>query len=257
MKEYIVGKEQIAEKDHIVEKADVCEIRIRNYEDFVRVLLNAGFSMGGGNDEGIFAVMPWGWNEQPPYDTPVRWHTEDQDTDPWEWRMRVLDERDDIAYAKVFFKKSGYITKAWYPYFWAARRGNRTFEEEYESGTISHMARRIYGAITEYESLPVHGIKAVSGFTKEDKPQFDRALTELQMKMYITMCGRQQKRSNKGEEYGWSSTVFCKTEDFFGEAVSQQAAGISPEEAVRVLTEQVYRLNAGAALKKVKKFIGG
>jgi len=42
---------------------------------------------------------------------PVRWHTGDPGTSPWEWRIRVLDERDDIAYPKRFYKKSGYITK--------------------------------------------------------------------------------------------------------------------------------------------------
>ena len=79
---------------------------ILGYNDFVNSLLDAGFSMGGGNSEGIFSVVSWSWNEAPPYDTPVRWHTGDPETDPWEWRIRVLDERDDIAYAKLFFKKS-------------------------------------------------------------------------------------------------------------------------------------------------------
>jgi hypothetical protein len=117
---------------------------IRCFEDFVKVLLNAGFSMGGGNDEGIYAVIPWGWNEPPPYDTlPIAWHTDDPETDPWEWRMRVLDERDDIAYGKLFFKKSGFITKDWYPYFLAVRRGNMSFDESYDNGTISHFAKRI------------------------------------------------------------------------------------------------------------------
>lgn len=236
-------------------KADSYEIR--NYEDFVEVLLETGFSMGGGRSEGIFAVIPWNWNEQPPYDTPVRWHTEDRETDPWEWRMRVLDERKDIAYAKVFFKKSGYITKTWYPYFWAARRGNRLFEEEYADGTLSNAARRIYEAIAEYGTLPVHGIKVIAGFSKTNKSLFDRALIELQMKMYITMCGRQQKLSQKGEEYGWSSTVFCKTEDFFEESVFKEAAGITREEAVSALTEQICRINPDAQQKKIIKFIRG
>ncbi|MGL5436967.1 MAG: AlkZ-related protein [Lachnospiraceae bacterium] len=236
-------------------KADLYEIR--NYEDFVNILLKAGFSMGGGNNEGIFAAIPWNWNEKPPYDTPVRWHTEDRETDPWEWRMRVLDERKDIAYAKVFFKKSGYITKEWYPYFLAARRGNQLFEEEYAYGTISNAAKRIYEAIEEYGTLPVHGIKVIAGFSKEDKSLFDRALIELQMKMYITMCGRQQKLSGKGEEYGWSSTVFCKTEDFFGESVFKLAAGLTQEEAAEALTEQIYSLNPDAQNKKIMKFIKG
>lgn len=81
-----------------------------------------------------------------------------------------------IAYAKVFFKKSGYITKEWYPYFLAARRGNQLFEEEYAYGTISNAAKRIYEAIEEYGTLPVHGIKVIAGFSKEDKSLFDRAM---------------------------------------------------------------------------------
>jgi hypothetical protein len=204
---------------------------IRGYDDFVAALLDSGFSMGGGSADGIYAIVPWGWNEAPPYETPVRWHTEDPDTDPWEWRMRVLDERSDIAYGKLFFKKSGFITKEWYPYFLAARRGDTTFNDAYNGGAISHFAKRIYDVVAEYGALPLHGIKQMAGFTKEDKSGFDRAITELQMKMYLTMCGRQQKLSQKGEEYGWSSTVFCTTEKFFGESVFEAMARIPKEEA--------------------------
>jgi len=230
---------------------------IQNYDDFVAVLLKAGFAMGGGNSEGIFSVVPWDWNGEAPYDTPVCWHTGDPQTDPWEWRMRVLDESKDIAYAKLFFNKSGYITKEWYPYFLSARRGSRIFEEEYSDGTISNAAKRIYETIAVHKTLPVHGIKALAGFSKEDKPRFDRALVELQMKMYITMCGKQQKLSNKGEEYGWSSTVFCLTEDFFGKPVFENAVRISKEEATRKISEQIYQLNPHAEQKKILKFIRG
>lgn len=195
---------------------------IQSYSDFISALLDSGFSMGGGNSEGIFAAIPWNWQEEPPYDTPVRWHTGNPETDPWEWRMRVLDERNDIAYAKLFFKKSGYITKAWYPYFLAVRRGGRTLEEEYEDGVISQYAKRIYELVVENEVLPLHAIKQLGGFAKENASKFDRALTELQMKLYLTMCGRQQKLSRKGEEYGWSSTVFCTVEKYFGDAVMKQ-----------------------------------
>jgi hypothetical protein len=230
---------------------------IRNYTDFINTLLEAGFSLGGGNSNGIYAVIPWNWQEAPPYDTPVRWHTGDPETDPWEWRMRVLDERNDIAYGKLFFKKSGYITKEWYPYFLAVRRGGRTFAEEYAAGTLSHLAKRIYDLICEYETLPLHAIKQIGGFGKAEASGFDRAITELQMKMYITMCGRQQKLSRKGEEYGWSSTVFCTTETYFGQKIFELAAGISGQEAAGKIAEQIERLNPGADPKKVAKFIKG
>lgn len=239
------------------QKEEVMRKEVHNYNDFVEVLLQAGFSMGGGNPEGIYAAVPWNWNEDPPYETSVRWHTEDKETDPWEWRMRVLDERDDIAYGKLFVKKSGYITKNFYPYFLAARREGESFEEAYEEGKISHLAKQIYQVILEHRTLPRDAIKQMIGVAKEDKSKFDRAMVELQMKMYLTMCGKQQKLSQKGEEYGWSSTVFCTVEDFFGQEVFDRAAGIEKEEAVERITEQVYLINPEAEKKKIMRFIQG
>lgn len=231
--------------------------QIKSYDDFVETLLEAGFSMGGGNSEGIYSVIPWNWNQEPPYETPVRWHTGLPDTDPWEWRIRVLDQRKDIAYAKVFFKKSGYITKEWIPYFLSVRRGNRTLEEEYEDGVISSQAKRIYKTVSQHGILPVHSIKELAGFGKEEKAQFERGLVELQMKMFLTMCGRQQKRSQKGEEYGWSSTVFCTTERFWGEDVFEEADQIKPEDAIEKISEHILTLNPDAEPKKILKFIKG
>lgn len=233
------------------------EIPIKSYDDFISVLLESGFSMGGGNNEGIYSVIPWNWNEQPPYETPVAWHTGDPETDPWEWRMRILDERNDIAYAKVFFKKSGYIMKEWMPYFLAVRRGNLRFDDEYADGMISNSGKRIYMTIRENGTLPLHAIKQLAGFGKEEKYEFDRALIELQMKMYLTMCGRQQKVSKKGEEYGWSSTVFCTTEIFWGEKVFEEAAKMDKHMAIQKISEQIKKLNPMAEPKKILRFIKG
>jgi len=232
-------------------------MELKNYCDFVTALLEAGFSMGGGNSEGIFAVVPFSWNENPSFETPIRWHTGDPETDPWEWRIRVLDERDDIAYAKLFFRKSGYITKEWYPYFLAVRRNGISFEEEYANGTISQSAKRIYCVIKDHEVLPLHAIKELAGFGKNEKSQFERALVDLQMKMYITMCGRQQKISQQGNEYGWSSTVFCQTESFFGEDVFQKSNKISVTEAIEIIKDRIYDINPDAEEKKIIKFIRG
>lgn len=171
--------------------------------------------------------------------------------------MRVLDERTDIAYGKVFFKKSGFIAKAWAPYFLAARRGNTDFEAAYAAGTISHTAKRIYGAVQEYGVLPLHAIKQIAGFSSAEKSRFDGALTELQMRMYLTMCGRQQKLSQKGEAYGWYSTMFCTVEQFWGAALFADALALSKDDAVKAITEQVLVLNPQAEAKKINKFILG
>lgn len=230
---------------------------IKSYDDFCLELIKAGFSMAGGNSSGIFSLISWDWNEPPPYDTPVAWHTGDAQTDPWEWRIRVLEERDDIAYGKLFFSKSGYITKEWYSYFLSARRNKLTMDELYYDGVISHDSKRIYDLIEQNGMLPLHAIKQLGGFTKEDKSKFDRSITELQMKMLITMCGRQQKVSKKGDAYGWSSTAFCTVESFFNQEVFEKADKIPREEAIRKITSQILLLNPEATEKKIKKFIIG
>jgi len=230
---------------------------IQNYNDFCTELISVGFSLAGGNDEGIFGLIHYNWNEEPPDGSPVRWHTGDPDTDPWEWRMRVLNERDDIAYAKTFFRKGGFITKAWYPHFLAARRAGASFAEAYADGTISHAAKRIYEAVSQSDFLPLEEIKRFAGFSREEKSKFDRALTELQMGLYLTVCGSRQKTSLTGQAYGWSSTIFCTTERFWGKDVFAQAAEISPEDAVQAITEQIFALNPAALEKNVRKFIQG
>lgn len=230
---------------------------VQNYDAFVQILLQNGFSMGGGNDEGIYAVIPFSWNEETLEETPVKWHTGNPDTDPWEWRMRVLNERDDIAYAKIYFKKSGYLTREWAPYFIAARQNDMTFEEAFLSGTISQLAKKLYDIIAAHDRMPLHTLKTLAQIGKEDKTKFENAMTELQMKLYITMCGREQKVSLSGNEYGWSSTVFCTTETFWGEGVFTRAGKINRDEAIQAITDQVLKINPAAEAKKIAKFIKG
>jgi hypothetical protein len=137
------------------------------------------------------------------------------------------------------------------------RRGGKTFDEAYDDGTISHFAKRIYYAVADSGALPLHSIKEIAGFTKEDKSGFDRAITELQMRMFLTTCGQQQKLTLKGMEYGWPSTSFCTTERFFGDAVFDEAAKIAEDEAFGIIKRQILKLNPLAQEKKIAKFIRG
>ena len=232
---------------------------VQNYDDFCARLVTAGFSMGGGNDEGVFSLIDHGWNEEPP-GSPLRWHSGMADVDPWEWRIRVLTERSDIAYGKIFFKKSGFVTAEWYPYFLVARRGLSSFEDEYASGKISYAAKKIYDVVVGTSGLPVEEIKYRAGFESAEKSKFDTALTALQMRLYLTVQGQQPKIGKNGEEYGWPSTRFCTAEQFFrerGHDVFGAAAKISTTQAVETIFTQVQKLNPAANDKKIIKFIKG
>lgn len=230
---------------------------IKNFEDFCNELMCCGFSMGGGNAKGIFAIIDYDWQAVLPDDNPVRWHTGDPETDPWEWRMRVLEERNDIAYSKLFFGASGYITKEWYPYFISVRRQGMDLAEAYENGKISQTAKTVYDIVSGHGAAALHELKLLGGFAKEDKSRFDKAVTELQMKMYITMCGRTSKKSHTGEEYGWKATVFTTPEEFFGADFIAKAMEIPPKEAEERIRKQILELNPQADEKKIKKFIYG
>ncbi|MDH8678996.1 hypothetical protein QE109_12620 [Fusibacter bizertensis] len=223
---------------------------ITNFDSFVENLLTCGFSMGGENDEGVFALSNY-------FDENIKWHSGVVAYDPWEWRIKVLEDRDDIAYAKLFFKKSGFISRDWYPYFLCARRKGKTFEEAFLDGYITAAEKRVYDVINAYDAIPFHEIKRLAGFSKENKSEFEKAITGLQMKMFITMCGRKRKTSQFGAEFGWSSTVFCTVERYFSAEVFEKADRISPVEAAEKIKAQILSLNPQANLKKVTKFING
>lgn len=226
---------------------------IQNYDEFCSELLRVGFSLGGGSGKGIYAVVPFDWTEQPA-DTPVRWHTGEPDTDPWEWRMRVLEERGDVAYAKLFFRASGYITEEWYPYFLAARRQGMTFDELWEDGRISALSRRIYEAVRDNGRVAMHDIKRLAGLAGETSAHIEKAMTDLQMSMLLTICGRRQKRNAFGEPCGWCSTVFCTPEEFWH---TDGFGDIDPEEAAEKIRARVLELNPEAQERRIKKFIFG
>ena len=228
---------------------------LQNFDDFFRELNRSGFSMGGGNAKGIFALIDYDWTNQDGLDTPVKWHCGNPDLDPWEWRMRVLEERANIAYSKVFFKTSGFITRDWYPYFYAVRRKGGTFDDFYARGGISHTAKRIYDIVREGD-MALHELKALGGFGKGDKAKFDRALVELQMGMYLTMTGRKQKKNKHGMEYGWNSTVFTTVERFWAER-DFEIPELDAEESYTKIRQQILLLNPVAEERNIRKFIRG
>ena len=227
---------------------------IRNYDDFVQALLKAGFSQFGVKRDVVVSLIPT-WDCEAPPDS-IRWFCGDPDRDPWSWRMRAL-EHDEIAYAKVFFRKNGFITREWYPYFLAARRGGRSFADAYADGLMSRQAKRVYEALRDNGPLPAHALQPVIGFGKDEKSAYERAVVELEMGLYITLCGEAQKVSRAGDSYGWASNMLCAVEGFWPAEVFEQAETLAPEDAAEAIYAQVMKINPDAAPKLINKFIQG
>jgi hypothetical protein len=227
--------------------------QLQNFQDFCDNLLEAGFS--GASPNPIFSVVPFSWNEPAPYPTAVHWHTGNRETDPWEWRIRVLEERKDIAYAKVFYKKAGFITREFYPYFLAIRQTEPDFLSAYQNGTISQIAKRVYEAIESSGSLPMHEIRKQAKISTEDKGKFQTALAELQERLFLTISGRAFRRNAQEEDYGWSSTVLTTTRSFWGEEVFEESAALSPQLAREILEKRISELSPNATPTQRRKFL--
>lgn len=228
---------------------------ICNFDDFCEELLRCGFTPAG-SGKGVFSLL-WSWNELAPYPTPVRWHTGDPVTDPWQWRLRAVTQRDDIAYGKVFFSAAGYITKQWYPYFLAVRRQGLAFDDFYQDGKMTRCAKKIYDLLCENGPMATHEIKKTAQFDAAEKHAADRALVDLQKSLFITVSSSLQKVDRFGIPYGWESMVFSTVEQFWDDALFQQAAALNPKEAYAAIEAQVLLLNPDAPPKALSKFILG
>lgn len=223
--------------------------KIDTFPSFCTALREAGFSMGGSNDEGIFSLCTY-------FSENLVSHTGNAETDPWEWRIRGITECNDLAYSKLFFNKGGWITKEWFPYFMAVRREHKTLTKMYSDGLISHAAKRIYDVIRDSPDIAFHEIKMMVNCDKSQTYKFEAALTMLQMKMFILISGQKCKLSKEGKEYGWPVTTFCTTENFFGEEIFDLSCEIGQDEAIERITEQILFLNPNADHRVIPKFIG-
>ncbi|OPJ64798.1 AlkZ-related protein [Clostridium oryzae] len=71
--------------------------KIDFFDSFCDSLRQAGFSIGGSNDEGIFSLSTY-------FSDNIIAYTGNRETDPWEWRMRGITECNDLLYGKLFYE---------------------------------------------------------------------------------------------------------------------------------------------------------
>lgn len=182
------------------------------------------------------------------------WHT-NLDSDPWQWKTRIVDETK-AAYAKLFSGKPGFISLAWYPTFLAARRAGEDFEHYYRQGLVSHAARRIYALFDENPVLATHEIKGMAGLGREAKAEYERAMAELQMGMFITIQGMTRMVSSTGEPHSWPATTYATVENWAPDLVRESLKMDSDEAGERII-ERILAIVPDADLGKARRFALG
>ncbi|MDR2750440.1 MAG: hypothetical protein LBC41_07260 [Clostridiales bacterium] len=250
----------------------------QQYERFIGNLRRVGFSPAMGPSLGVFSIVPCAGELPVPdftregkslseiRDDPFAWGDYDpkangiilysnSNVDPYTWRYRVLNQETGISLSKCFLGHMGYIDRSFIPYFLAARRQGMEFEDEYNAGTASLLAKKAFDAIS-VKPLPTYAIYQEMGLQKKETSKVDRALAALQEKLYITVSGYKNKPDEHGIPTGRDFSVYCTTEEFWGKEPFYESTYCSKEEAADKIRHRILELNPDADAKTVTKFIG-
>lgn len=136
----------------------------------------------------------------------------------------------------------------------SVRRQGMTFEEMWESGRVTELSRRIYEAVRDNGRVAMHDIKRLAGLSGETSAHIEKALTDLQMSMLLTICGRQQEAQRSGNFTAGAARCSAAPEEF---RHTEDPGDIPPEEAAERIRARVLELNPDAQERKIRKFIYG
>lgn len=221
-------------------------IHLSTYQEFAQALESAGFMTLSRNPLGIPNLSVTTLPEQ--------WHT-GLDTDPWQWKSRVVMEKR-AAYAKLFFGSPSFVTAQWYPVLLAVRRTG-TFEEAWENGVVSAEARRIYDLFSDRKVLAVHEIKRMAGFSKASAGKYESAMAALQAGMWLTVSGMTRMATADGRPHSWPVTEYMRVEDWAWPGTMEQAEKLTRQEAVQQITERILQINPDADSRAMNRFLFG
>jgi len=168
------------------------------------------------------------------------WFKEDT-VGPWEWRQQIAGD-GNIAYAKLFNGKYGFVSMAVYPHLANFRRDGYDFDARVDDGLVRDSERRLYELISTGRSLSSDLRKAFR------EKGFESALSSLQMRTYVTCAGFEQRLTRNGKPYGWEVARYVPSEALFGDACCA-AYDLDPQKSYEILIDRLlpYMDRASAA----------
>lgn len=142
------------------------------------------------------------------------------------WEMKdVLPAEGKIYYGKLLKRRPSMVSLEYLPYFYvlSGRTGARDeFQKEFLTGRLSGIAREIMEALCDSSPQATRGLKLATGtFTRDERGAFDKAITELQTRMFIVKVAEQV------DPFSFVWAPFAKT---FAPQV-RKAKKVSPEMA--------------------------
>ena len=175
--------------------------------------------------------------------TPEEYWFKEDTVGPWQWRQTIASERN-IAYAKLFNGKYGFVSMDVYPHLANFRRDGYDFDARLEDGLVRDAERRLYELIDGGLHLSSSLRKAFSG------KGFESALTALQMRTYVTCSGFEQRLTKNGKPYGWEVSRYETSEAVFGDLCSA-AYETDPQDSHEILINRLLPYMDRASAEKL------
>ena len=131
---------------------------ISNYDEFLSALELAGMTPGGVNGEGVFTLCGFfRFRRALAYRRPGHRSLGMAHAGAFGGQRHRLWE--------ILLWQSGYLTRKWFPYLLAVRRGKSSFEELFAG---DEAARRIYTLIRDNGRISLHMLKLLGFFSREE-----------------------------------------------------------------------------------------
>lgn len=152
------------------------------------------------------------------------------------WEMKdILPSEGRIYYGKLLKRRPTMISLEYLPFFFVLSERTGTKEEylkEHFHGRLSDTARDIMSALYDSSPQVTQGLKIATGkISKGDRPEFDRAIAELQSRMFIVKVAEQHDPFS----FVWAPIEECYRKEL------QRARRISVELARQKILERYFQ----------------
>ncbi len=183
---------------------------------------------------------------------PGHWWTDDEQLDPWCWRM-TLARSGDVAYGKFFDGKACFVSKECFPLLACVRRDGYDFDSRADEGLAKPEDKRVMALLDGGIARDTAWLRRESGLNA----RFEGVITRLMRQTYALVSDFSQKINRLGQPYGWHVSVYSTPEALWGrefvtgayrlgaagalEAIMLKLSEVYPQALARTITEALGR----------------
>ena len=183
------------------------------------------------------------------------WWSGDIEHDPWLWRT-LAGQSGEITYGKFFNKKTGFISKEWFPCFANYRRDGYDFDALWGDELASHRQKKIMDLFAAGQEYCSPELKRRAGFGRGGEKNFEGTITGLQTQAYLCISGFHRRQNKEGEEYGWHIAAYSMPESLWGYDYIAAAYEEAPARSWQRIREHIRRLFPRADERAIMKVMG-